>query len=128
MHSGQRLDSRGGDTRFDVRGAGTSRVSGGFMEYFRLDDSGRLNDTQERLTSRGFGDGGYDRRQRNPFFGGNPFQSWFGRPDGPSGFGFPRQSGPFYNERGPGYPAPAGPETTAARRHATTAQPTVTGF
>ncbi len=54
VNSGQRLDSRGGDTRFDIRGAGTSRVSGGFMEYFRLDESGRLNDTQERLTSRGF--------------------------------------------------------------------------
>ena len=30
------------------------------MEYFRLDDSGRINDTQERLTSRGFGGGGSD--------------------------------------------------------------------
>ncbi len=61
------------------------------MEYFRLDDSGRLNDTQERLTSRGY------RRRRldnNPFSG---FQSWFGRPDGPSGFGFSDgQSGPFF--------------------------------
>ena len=33
------------------------------MEYFRLDDSGRLNDTQERLTSRGYGVGDGD----NPF-------------------------------------------------------------
>ena len=63
------------------------------MEYFRLDDSGRLNDTQERLTSRGYG--GDD----NPFSG---FQSWFGRPEGPSGFGFSRgyQSGPFFGGQG----------------------------
>ena len=65
------------------------------MEYFRLDDSGRLNDTQERLTSRGYG--GDD----NPF---SAFQSWFGRPEGPNGFGFSRgyQSGPFFNNAGPG--------------------------
>ena len=81
VNSGQRLDSRGGDTRFDVRGAGTSRVSGGFMEYFRLDD--------ERPPQRHAGapDVARPRRRRignddsgNPFFSGNPFQSWFGRP------------------------------------------------
>ena len=33
------------------------------MEYFRLDESGRLNDTQDRLTSRGFGFGDYDKQQ-----------------------------------------------------------------
>ena len=126
VHSGQRLDSRGGDTRFDVRGAGASRVSGGFMEYFRLDESGRLNDTQERLTSRGLGYGGYNNDDGNPFFGGNPFQSWFGRPMAPSGFGFPRQSGPFYNEA-PGYlrpPVRGPPRTDTPLR----AQPTVTVF
>ena len=97
LNTGQRLDSRGyGEERFDFRTGRTSRtVSGGFMEYFRLDDSGRLNDTQERLTSRGYG--GDD----NPF---SAFQSWFGRPEGPNGFGFSRgyQSGPFFNNAGPG--------------------------
>jgi penicillin-binding protein 1A len=94
LNSGQRLDGRN-DFRFDVRGAGGSRVaSGGFMEYFRLDDKGRVNDTQERLTSRGYG--GDDN---NPFSG---FQSWFGRPEGPNGFGFSRgyQSSPFFGGQG----------------------------
>jgi hypothetical protein len=89
VQSGQRLDGRG-ETRFDVRGAGGgggNRISGAFMEYFRTDDSGRINDTQERLTSRGFGFGGDDF---SPFF-----QSWFGRPAYPSGFGY--QSGPYSN-------------------------------
>jgi membrane peptidoglycan carboxypeptidase len=106
VHSGQRFDGRG-DTRFDVRGAGGSRVSsGGFMEYFRTDDNGRMNDTQDRLTSRGYNGVGSDD---NPF---SAFQSWFGRPAyvppgyGPSGFGFPRQSGPFFNDAGPGYRRP----------------------
>ena len=39
----------------------------------------------------------------NPF---SSFQSWFGRPEGPSGLGFPRQGGPFYNDAGPGYRRP----------------------
>ncbi len=65
---------------------GSSRVSGGFMEYFRVDDSGRLNDTQDRLASRGNYGGSYGDDGNSPFFvlGGNPFQSWFGRPEGPS--------------------------------------------
>ena len=87
--------------RFDVRGAGGggSRVSGAFMEYFRLDDSGRLNDTQDRLTSRGFG--GFGGDDYNPFSG---FQSWFGRPAfGPSGFGFPGQGGPYRQWRRAGH-------------------------
>jgi penicillin-binding protein 1A len=94
LNSGQRLDGRR-DDRFDFRGASSGRtVSGGFTEYFRLDDSGRLNDTQERLTSRGYGGGDYN----NPFA---PFQSWFGRPEGPSGFGFSGgyQSNPFFGGR-----------------------------
>ena len=68
-----------------------------------LDDSGRLNDTQERLTSRGFG--GFGGDDYNPFF--RTFQSWFGRADGPSGFGLPGyQSGPFYSDgAGLGHPA-----------------------
>jgi len=89
VQSGQRLDNRF-ESRFDVRGAGGggNRISGAFMEYFRTDDSGRINDTQERMTSRGFGGDDY-----NPFF-----QSWFGRPAfGPSGY----QSGPFSNGTGP---------------------------
>jgi penicillin-binding protein 1A len=111
VHSGQRLDGRSSyDTRFDVRGAGGSRVasvSGAFMEYFRVDDGGRLNDTQERMTSRGFGGDDY-----SPF---SSLQSWFGRnsfgPSGPSGSSFPNgyRSGPFSGappfEGGPGYQA-----------------------
>jgi membrane carboxypeptidase/penicillin-binding protein len=96
LNSGQRLDSRS-YPRFDVRGADGSRVvSGGFVEYFRLDDSGRLNDTQDRLASRGYGYGGDDN---NPF---STFQSWFGRPEGPNGFGFSRgyQSRPFFGGQG----------------------------
>jgi membrane carboxypeptidase/penicillin-binding protein len=104
VHSGQRLDSRSGvDYRFDVRGANTrvSNASGGFMEYFRIDDSGRLNDTQDRLASRGNYGGGYGEDGSSPFFfsGGNPFQSWFGRSEGPPSFG------PRYNEA-PGYVRP----------------------
>jgi membrane peptidoglycan carboxypeptidase len=112
VHSGYRLDGRG-DTRFDVRGAGGGRVSsGGFTEYFRVDDSGRMTDTQDRLTSRGYG--GYSSGDDNPF---SSLQSWFGRPAyvppgygppsyGPSGFGYPRQSGPFFNDAGPAYRRP----------------------
>jgi membrane peptidoglycan carboxypeptidase len=101
VNSGQRVDNRGGiDYRFDVRGANT-RVSGGFMEYFRVDDSGRLNDTQDRLASRGNYGGSYGEDGSSPFFfpGGNPFQSWFGRSEGPPSFG------PRYNE-GPAYVRP----------------------
>ena len=91
VHSGQRLDGRA-ETRFDVRGAGGgNRISGAFMEYFRTDGGGRINDTQERMTSRGFGGFGGDD---------NPFFQWFGRPAyGPPGFGY--QSGPFNNGAGP---------------------------
>ena len=98
VQSGQRLDGRA-ETRFDVRGAGGggNRISGAFMEYFRTDDSGRINDTQERMTSRGFG--GFGGDDFNPF-------SWFGRPAyGPSGFGppgqgYPNQGGPYSNGAG----------------------------
>jgi membrane carboxypeptidase/penicillin-binding protein len=96
VQSGQRLDGRG-EIRFDVRGAGGggSRISGAFMEYFRVDDGGRMNDTQDRLASRGLG--GFGGDDYNPFF-----QSWFGRPAfGPSGFGYPGQGGPFSNGAGP---------------------------
>jgi penicillin-binding protein 1A len=101
VQSGQRLDGRG-ETRFDVRGAGGvngNRISGAFMEYFRTDDGGRIDDTQERLTSRGFG--GFGGDDSNPFF-----QSWFGRPTfGPPGFGppsqgYPNQGGPYSNGAG----------------------------
>ena len=109
VQSGQRLDGRG-DVRFDVRGAGGTRVSsyssGGFTEYFRIDDSGRMSDTQDRLTSR-FG-GSYSND--DPF---TSFHSWFGgRPSyvppnfSPPGFGYPRQSGPFFNDAGQGYRRP----------------------
>ena len=75
---------------------GGNRFSGAFMEYFRTDDGGRINDTQERLTSRGFGGSGGD--DYNPF-------SWFSRPAfGPSGFGPP----------GPGYPNQGGPYSNGA--------------
>ena len=91
VNSGQRLDSRGGDVRFDVRGPGNTRVSntGGFMEYFRVDDSGRMTETQDRLSSRGYISGGYGEDGTSPFFfsGGNSFQSWFGRPEPVPAFG-----------------------------------------
>ena len=85
VHSGQRLGG-GGDDRFDFRTNGSRRASvgsGGFMEYFRVDERGRVNDTQDRLTSRGFGFGG-DADSNNPFPG---FPSWFG---GNNNFGPPR--------------------------------------
>ena len=86
----------------ECRAGGSSYVSGAFMEYFRTDESGRVADTQERLTSRGFGFGGDDS---NPFF-----QSWFGRPAfGPSGYG-PGQ-GPY---PGQGYPNQGGPYSNGA--------------
>ena len=98
------------------------------MEYFRIDDSGRINDTQDRLTSRGFGYGGQQRR-RQPVL--RSFQSWFGtarygcRP----GFGYPaperpvlqRAQGRSYRRRRLERPPRADP----AHRQA---QPTVTGF
>src|SRR5439155_22843312 len=83
IHSGQRLsDGNWQRNRFDVRGADGGRyanVSGGFMEYFRLDERGQLEDTQDRLSSRGsiLSEGG------GPF---QSFQSLFG---GPNGFGGP---------------------------------------
>ena len=85
VQTGQRLDGRGGgDFRYDSRYGGNrvASTSGAFMEYFRLDDSGRLNDTQDRLTGRG----GYGGGDSNPF---SAFQSWFG--GRPTTYG----SGPF---------------------------------
>ncbi len=113
VQSGQRLDGRG-ETRFDVRGAGGggSLISGAFMEYFRTDDSGRMSDTQERLTSRGFGGFGGDDN--------NPFQSWFGRPAfgppgfGPPGQGYPGQGYPGQGYPGQGYPNQGGPYSNGA--------------
>jgi membrane peptidoglycan carboxypeptidase len=101
LHSGQRLDGRGGgDYRFDGRGARVGNVSGAFMEYFRLDASGHLNDTQDRVASGGYG----VSEEGGSFFFNNPFQSWFGRSEGTSGY-FTR--GPAYNEAPPpGYVRP----------------------
>jgi membrane carboxypeptidase/penicillin-binding protein len=99
LNSGQRLDGRrvygeDSDGRFEQRPA---RVSGGFMEYFRADDNGRVNDTQDRLASSVYssGQGSYGEDGSSPFFFNNPFQSWFG----------PRQGGPFFGES-PGYVRP----------------------
>ena len=97
VQSGQRLDSRGGDGRFDFRtgNAGGGRVSGGFMEYFRTDDGGRITDTQERLTSRG-GIISDSNGFGSPFSG---FPNWFSGPGGGGGpFGPGGGGGPF----GPG--------------------------
>ena len=63
--SGQRIDTR-------------DRTA--FVEYFRLDDSGRLDETQYRLVSRGHnsvGDNDHQPtyQQSNPFF----FAPWFSR-------------------------------------------------
>ena len=98
------------------------------MEYFRLDDSGRLNDTQERLTSRGFGYGGDDD---NPVLRRHSNRG-SGAPTAPPGFGFSRghPSGPFYNERRRAdATARQGPSSDRrAADTALTARPTVTGF
>jgi membrane carboxypeptidase/penicillin-binding protein len=62
LHSGRRLESRG-----TIRNA--------FMEYFRLDDEGRLRDDQYQLVSRH----DYSGEDDGPFSGpANFFRSWFG--------------------------------------------------
>src|SRR4029079_18219364 len=89
LNSGQRLDGRRVSNeddayyRFEGRPEPRpARVSGGFMEYFRTDDSGRVNDTQERLASQnGYYGSGYGEDGSSPFFFNNPFQSWFGQSD-----------------------------------------------
>jgi membrane carboxypeptidase/penicillin-binding protein len=102
IHSGQRLDGGWGRDSFYERGERGGRVSGGFMEYFRVDASGRVNDTQDRLNSRGYSfDGG-------PF---SSFQSWFfTRPNDPR-YGY--QSGPFFGGRD-SYPGAGSPPPPAA--------------
>jgi membrane carboxypeptidase/penicillin-binding protein len=113
LHSGQRLDGRrvyndeDGYYRFENRPEDRpARVSGGFMEYFRTDDSGRVNDTQERLASQNnYYGSGYGEDGSSPFFFNNPFQSFFGGSSGP-GYGFPR-GGPGYNQE-PRYVPPQG--------------------
>jgi len=114
VNSGQRLDGGGGfgfgRERFDVRGAGGQRyssVSGGFTEYFRVDDRGNLEDTQDRLSGRGITYGG--NSDSNPF---SSFQSLFGGgpPQSPNGFGYPNSyqsqpsNGPFFGPRDAGPP------------------------
>jgi membrane peptidoglycan carboxypeptidase len=94
--SGDRLDGGyrgGGFPRGEYRSS-----SGGLMEYFRLDDSGHIADTRDKLMSRGgssfYGD------ENGPF---NGIQSWFGRNfSGPPDPGYVR-----------GYPP--GPTTTIQR-------------
>jgi membrane carboxypeptidase/penicillin-binding protein len=94
LNSGQRFDSRGGETFFDGRGARAGYVSGAFMEYFRRDDSGQVNDTQDRMASSGYG--GYGNRDgQSSFTFNNPFESWFA----------PRQGGPSFNDA-PSYVRP----------------------
>jgi penicillin-binding protein 1A len=117
VNSGQRLDGGGGGfgwgrERFDVRGAGGTRyanVSGGFMEYFRVDDRGSMIDTQDRLSGRGTI---YSGDSDSPF---STFQSLFGGgpPQGPNGFGYPNSyqspgpsRDPFFAPRDAGPPPP----------------------
>ena len=70
--------------RFDVRGAGgrVANVSGGFMEYFRLDDRGHIE--------RHPGPAGRRAARCSAVGGGRRsvpgFQSWFGQPAGSNGF------------------------------------------
>jgi hypothetical protein len=87
------------------------------MEYFRLDESGRLNDTQERLTSRGLGaaDRNNDDSGNPFFFGGNPFQSCSDVPIG-SELRPPAPERPFYNEA-PSYLRPPVEDRRAPTRH-----------
>ena len=70
LNSGQRIESRGGN-----RGA--------FMEYFRLDDTGRFKETQHRLVSRSsdYSVGGEENPNQSGFGFGNFFSSppWFQR-------------------------------------------------
>ena len=112
VQSGQRLDGRGDENRFDFRtGANTGggRVSGAFMEYFRTDGSGRIADTQERLTGRGgiisdsngFGGpfSGFPNWFSGPGSGGGPFGSrGFDPPEAPT-YSRGYQSGPPTGER-----------------------------
>ena len=119
--TGQRLDSGRGD-RFDFRtGNRSASVSGGFMEYFRLDDNGHLNDTQDRLTGQSVGS---SSEGFGPFSGG---PSWFTNPfagrgfDGPPPFGGPRNypNGPMSGQRdyegAPQFRPPAVSERPAQR-------------
>jgi len=108
LHSGQRLDSRGyggNSSRFgntytysSDNGGSSSR----FMEYFRLDDSGRMiNDDQYLLSSRST----TTTEESGPFSGPFPFfQSFFG--NGRDYDGSPRyvspSSPPPSQSRGPG--------------------------
>jgi hypothetical protein len=120
LQSGQRLDSRGGgDFRFDPRGGGGDRVAsagGTFMEYFKLDDSGHLIDTQNKLAGRGgYGNYGEIGEDNGPFSG---FQSFFGgrtngsAPPGGGSFGGgpfggrPFGGGPFGSRGDDGPPPP----------------------
>jgi len=83
------------------------------MEYFRTDDSGRVNDTQERLASQnGYYGSGYGEDGSSPFFFNNPFQSFFGSlsgPSGPSGPGYGFQRGDPRSNQPPRYVPPPGP-------------------
>jgi penicillin-binding protein 1A len=119
INSGQRLDGSGGgwgQERFDVRGAGrrTANVPGGFMEYFRVDDHGQIDDTQDRLSGRGslFSSGGE---------GGFPsLQSWFGQPQS-NGFAGFQGGNPFFG----GDPSPL----AGGRQAAPTGRPpSATGY
>ncbi len=112
LNSGQRLDGGGGggESRYDFRtgsnGARVASNTGAFMEYFRIDDSGRLTDTQDRLGGRSVGYGGDDGSNNNPF---STFQSWFGgRGDGPFG---DRPPNPYAGRNFDGPPAPAYPRS-----------------
>jgi hypothetical protein len=64
-------------------------VPGGFMEYFRTDDRGQIEDTQDRLSGRGSlfssGEGG----------GFPSLQSWFGQPQSNGYAGF-QGGNPFF--------------------------------
>jgi membrane carboxypeptidase/penicillin-binding protein len=120
LHSGQRLDGRrvynedDGYYRFEGRSEPRpARVSSGFMEYFRTDDSGRVNDTQERLASQNnYYGSGYGEDGSSPFFFNNPFQSWFGQSDS----GYFQRGRPVYGPPPPGY-GPPGPPSSSGRRY-----------
>ena len=64
------------------------------MEYFRIDESGRVSDTQDRLTGRGIGGSAATTTRSLPVVGwaaGRWSSRWL----------YPNQSGPYSNGTGP---------------------------
>jgi membrane carboxypeptidase/penicillin-binding protein len=77
-----------------------TRSRSAFMEYFRLDETGRFTETQHRLVARGYGYGVPEELERPPaenFFSG----TWFGRLF--EGGRRDYDGSPFYQRQAPTY-------------------------